>query len=91
MKATLENLTPGTRIKCVYPSIIDRYGCTARVNRIESNYSSYSKLNIMVTWDDGCKDFPTWSNPDSFEIIEDENFPKAISEYELYHGGVATV
>lgn len=86
MKATWKNLKPGTRVRCIfkkwYSNILYHwYGKSARV-------INTTCCTIMVAWDDGDKRDTIWSEPSSFEIIEDNQFPYIPTEYEMNHGGV---
>lgn len=86
MKVTWENLKPGTKVKCVAVKIGDRCGATAVIKEITADCWGH---HIHVVWDDKCQYYLQWGMPTSFEIIGDDNVPKAVSDYELYHGGVS--
>lgn len=86
MEATWKNLKPGTRVKCVFK--IDeyktaKYGQSARIITADE-----TQKQIVVFWDDGIQRNTVWGRPSSFEIIEDNRFPYAPTEYEANHGGV---
>lgn len=86
MKATWENLKPGTKVKCVFKVEGDtqcRYGQSARVTA-----TNKPKKRIDVVWDDGDKRNTDWGRPSSFEVIEDNQLPHVPMEYEMTHGGV---
>jgi hypothetical protein len=80
MKATWDNLKPGTRVRCIRTDA-KKFGYTGVIDK-DTLRGAY----ISVIWDD---DTPSglWSYPSSFEVLSDDNFPKSPSLEEAYGGG----